>query len=87
MRAFLFFPIALVAAGMLLLRIRRPEDVPDRPLVTVFAGNLEQRSPFHVISSSLVARTDVVDQDVIPDEVNQSPKNPCNRQGLTTNVM
>jgi hypothetical protein len=28
MRAFLFVPIALIAAGVLLLRIRRPKDVP-----------------------------------------------------------
>jgi len=68
-------------------RIRRPKDVPDLLLTTVFAGHLEQRSPFHAISSSLVARAQVIDPDIIPDEVNKTPKNPRNRHGLTINVM
>ena len=48
---------------------------PDRPLTTVSAAQLEQRSPFHAISSSLVARADSIDPDLIPSEVRQTPMN------------
>jgi len=37
-------------------------------VAAVSAGHLEQRSPFHAISSSLVARADVIDPSIIPTE-------------------
>ena len=73
MRAFLLAPIALIAAGMLSFRICCVKGVPDWHLTAVSAGHLKRRSPFHAISSSLVARSQVIDPDIIPDEVDQTP--------------
>lgn len=42
------------------------------PWPSVSASNLEQRSPFHAFSS-LAARAEIIDPDVIPDKVNQVP--------------
>lgn len=71
MRAFLLAPIAFIVAGMQPLQICHAKGVPDWPLTAVSAGHLEQRSPFHAISSTLVARAQVIDPDIIPAEVNQ----------------
>ena len=73
MRAFLLAPITLIVTGMLSLQICRAKSIPDRPSTTVSAAQLEQRSPFHAITSSLVARAQVIDPSVIPDQVSQNP--------------
>ena len=75
MRAFLLAPIALVAAGPLSFHICHAKRIPDRFWTVVSAAQLERRSPFHAITSSLVVRTEVLDLSIIPDQVGQTPMN------------